>query len=120
MQAARASETGTLGFPEALLLAMITAYRVGDRWQRCRGRQDGKCPLANALWVQYNIPWLKWLQEEGISPGPRVALCDISHFALGCVCSLCGKHVALCAWWGHSRENLGSSVCTEGKCFFLT
>lgn len=37
-----------LGFPEALLLTMIAAHRVGGRWQCCRGRQDGKLPLASA------------------------------------------------------------------------
>lgn len=113
-----------LGFPEALLPAVIAAHRVGGRWQCCRGTQDGKQPLASAPRVCIApLAPRKQSQEEGTSPRPHDWPCA-SQTSQVCVpacnapspwhvCVLCATvHVALCAWWGHSRDTGG--FCLQG------
>lgn len=91
-----------LGFPEALLLTVIAAHRVGGRWQCCRGKQDGKQPLASAPRVCIApLAPRKQSQEEGTSPRPHDWPCASQTsqvcvpsmqcpLPLACVCSLCG------------------------------
>lgn len=105
-----------LGFPEALLPAVIAAHRVGDRWQCCRGKQDGKQPLASAprVCIAPRHPGNSHKRkapahDPTIGPvllrPPRSAYPACNAPSPWHVCVLCATvHVALCAWWGHSRE----------------